>query len=69
MEKTEEGERRIFGGKEYEFYMNGNKKEIEREAKYMRNFGSRLRRTKAKRGWDLWIRDSHRFIVGKRYKN
>ena len=45
---------RVFAGRLYQFYLRGTKREIDREAKRLKELGYRIRRTKAKGGWELW---------------
>ena len=47
---------RNFSGKIFMFYLRGTKREIDSEAKRMKELGYHIRRTKAKSGWDLWTR-------------
>ena len=47
---------RNFGGKIFMFYLRGTKREIDSEAKRLKEFGNYIRRTKSKKGWNLWVR-------------
>ena len=50
----------IFGGKKYKLFERGTKHTIDIEAKILKESGYSIRRTRGKKGWELWVRKKTR---------